>query len=117
MDLFREYTLTCEITGGYLFRRLHRGGQITESGLSPRSIRQIINAVFARWQPYTSLADREVPISGHSLWIGTARSLVAAGGNLPEVMQAGRWQSSRMPAHYAKRERAQRNAVARLLAD
>ena len=42
-----------------------------------------------------------------------ARDLAAAGAELPELMQAGRWASSQMPARYTRRESAGRSAVAR----
>ena len=46
------------------------------------------------------------------------RSVVApapwvAEGELPALMTAGRWKSSRMPAHYTERQAAHRGAVAR----
>ncbi len=51
--------------------------------------------------------------TGHSARVGMARDLAAAGAELPELMQAGRWASSQMPARYTRRESASRSAVAR----
>ena len=51
--------------------------------------------------------------SGHSGRVGMARDLVADGASLPEIMQAGRWASPTMPAHYARAELASQGAVAR----
>ena len=51
--------------------------------------------------------------SGHSPRVGMARDLAASGVELPALMVAGRWQSPGMPALYARREEAERNAVAR----
>ena len=42
-----------------------------------------------------------------------AQDLAAAGVELPELMTAGRWKSSRMPARYTERQAAGRGAVAR----
>ena len=50
--------------------------------------------------------------SGHSGRVGMARDLVAAGASVSAVQVAGRWASSRMPAHYARAELAGRGAVA-----
>ena len=50
--------------------------------------------------------------SGHSPRVGMARDLVAAGAGVAAVQVAGRWASSRMPAHYARSELAARGAVA-----
>jgi hypothetical protein len=41
------------------------------------------------------------------------QDLVAAGLDLPAIMQAGRWKTTAMPARYAERLLAARNAVAR----
>ena len=51
--------------------------------------------------------------SGHSPRVGMARDLVRAGAELPELMTAGRWKSSAMPARYTAAEQAGRGAVAK----
>ena len=51
--------------------------------------------------------------AGHSPRVGMARDLTAAGVELPALMVAGRWTSTTMPALYARREQAERGAVAR----
>ena len=42
-----------------------------------------------------------------------AQDLAATGVDLPALMSAGRWKSSRMPARYTERQAAGRGAVAR----
>ena len=51
--------------------------------------------------------------TGHSGRVGMAQDLSAAGVELPELMTAGRWKSSRMPARYTEKQAAGRGAVAR----
>jgi hypothetical protein len=51
--------------------------------------------------------------TGHSGRVGMAQDLAAAGAELPELMTAGRWKSSAMPARYTARQAAGRGAVAR----
>ena len=46
-----------------------------------------------------------------------AQDLAASGVELPELMTAGRWKSSRMPARYTERQAAGRGAVARYYQD
>ena len=93
-------------TDAPLFQRIDRGG--TPRGqLSARSVRRIITA-------RCSAAGVEGRISGHSLRVGSAQSLAAAGAGLVQMQQAGRWQSPTMPARYAAGELAARGAVARL---
>ena len=51
--------------------------------------------------------------SGHSPRVGMARDLARVGTELPSLMNAGRWRSPAMPAHYIRNEVAGRGAVAR----
>ena len=51
--------------------------------------------------------------SGHSDRVGMAQDLAAAGVELPALMTAGRWKSSRMPARYTEGQAAGRGAVAK----
>ena len=50
--------------------------------------------------------------SGHSPRVGMARDLARAGIELPRLMNAGRWRSPTMPAHYTRNETAGKGAVA-----
>lgn len=92
---------------GPLFRRIRIGGAIGESALSQQAIRMIIKS-------RAEAAGVEGRVSGHSLRVGPAQSLAAAGATLVEMQQAGRWDSPTMPGHYARAELASRGAVARL---
>lgn len=91
---------------GPLFRALTKGGKI-RSGLSDRSMRTII----ARRAKAAGVPGR---VSGHSLRVGSAQSLAAAGASVVEMQQAGRWKSPSMPGQYARKQMARRGAVARL---
>ena len=51
--------------------------------------------------------------SGHSPRVGMTQDLTASGAGLVAIMNAGRWRSERMPAHYSRGEAAGRGAVAR----
>ena len=51
--------------------------------------------------------------TGHSGRVGMAQDLARSGLELPALMTAGRWKSSRMPARYTERQAADRGAVAR----
>ena len=53
------------------------------------------------------------PLSGHSGRVGMAQSLSASGAGLPDIMQAGRWGTSRMVARYTEKQALSRGAVAR----
>ena len=91
---------------GPLFRALTKGGKV-RSGLSARAFRTII----ARRAKAAGVPGR---VSGHSLRVGSAQSLAAAGASVVEMQQAGRWKSPSMPGQYARKQMARRGAVARL---
>ena len=96
------------IESGPLFRRVRRGDRVIGSDpLTVQAIRQIIKGRAAA-------ADLEGRFSGHSLRVGAAQSLAAAGASVVEMQTAGRWQSPSMPGRYARGELAARGAVARL---
>ena len=50
--------------------------------------------------------------TGHSGRVGMAQDLVKSGVELPALITAGRWKSSKMPARYTERQAADRGAVA-----
>ena len=50
--------------------------------------------------------------SGHSPRVGMARDLARVGVELPSLMNAGRWRTPAMPAHYTRNETAGKGAVA-----
>ena len=95
------------IEDGPLFRRLRRGDHVEAGAILARAARSII-------QGRAADARIEGRVSGHSLRIGAAQSLAAAGAGLVELQQTGRWGSPSMPGHYARGQLAARGAVARL---
>ena len=92
---------------GALFRAVHRSGRVQAGRLSERGIRRII----VRRAREAGLEGR---ISGHSLRVGSAQSLVTAGASLVEMQIAGRWRSPAMPGRYAQGQLAKQGATARL---
>ena len=88
--------------------RLIRGARVSTDrvfGLRPNQIsRRIKQAAQA-----AGLGDG---FSGHSPRVGIARDLARAGIELPSLMNAGRWRTPAMPAHYTRNETAGKGAVA-----
>ena len=110
MQRIAAWTGAAGLRSGPLFRRVRKGGIVTTAALSSESVRAIIQ----RWAIAAGVIGR---VSGHSLRVGSAQSLVSAGATLPELQQAGRWLSPEMPAHYARGQLAGKGAVARLRPD
>lgn len=92
--------------GKPLFVHILKNGRTLMSRLGPRSIRSIIKRRAAN----VGIEG----VSGHSLRVGSAQSLAAAGAGLVELQVAGDWKAPQMPAHYARHQLAARGAVAKL---
>ena len=71
------------------------------------------NQISARIKREAQAAGLGDGFSGHSPRVGMARDLARAGIELPSLMNAGRWRTPTMPAHYTRNESAGRGAVAR----
>ena len=106
---FRVWLDAAGIRQGQAFRQVRRGGHVQAGGLTPNTVRLIVK----HWAAAVGIEGERV--SGQSLRVGMAQTLAAAGASVVEMQQAGRWKSPQMPAHYARGERAGRNAVARLV--
>ncbi len=98
------------ITAGSLFRRVLRNGVRGDAALSGSAVRAIIKR-------RARAAGATGRVSGHSLRVGSAQSLVAAGASTAELMQAGRWTDAATATRYAANELAGRGAVARFFED
>ena len=106
MQALRRYQIACAITDGALFRAINKVGTVG-GRLSTQSLRTILRR-------RAEAAGVEGRVSGHSLRVGAAQSLAAAGAGLVELQQAGDWRSPTMPALYARAQFAARGAVAKL---
>ena len=93
-------------TSGALFRRVRRNDRVGGQNISARAVRTIITRRAAA-------AGVEGRVSGHSLRVGAAQSLAAAGASVVEMQVAGRWESVTMPGRYASGQLAARGAVAK----
>ncbi|MDE0036348.1 MAG: tyrosine-type recombinase/integrase [Gammaproteobacteria bacterium] len=102
----RKWMDTAGIESGPLFRPVP-GRRIGETRLGAAAICGVIK----RRAKQAGIARR---VSGHSLRVGAAQSLVEEGASLVDVQVAGRWKSSSMPAYYVRNQEASRGAVARL---
>ena len=95
------------ITSGPLFRRIRKGGQVQDAGLSAEAVRAIIRK---RAQDVDAIPGK---VSGHSFRVGSAQELARDGASIAELQQAGGWLSESQPGRYVKRETARRGPVAR----
>ena len=95
------------IEDGPLFVRVLRSGRAEQgTRLSSVSARSILPKRLRD-------AGSNGRMSGHSLRVDSARSLVRRGANLPELQQAGRRANGFIPARYLRSDLAARGAVVR----
>ena len=98
------------IADGRLFRSVAKGGRIGER-LHPCQVPRIFKAMARE----AGLPDGVVGgLSGHSTRVGATQDMVAAGIELPAILQAGRWKSTAMVNRYGERLLARRSGAAQL---
>ena len=105
-EVIERYCEAGGLTDGALFRRIRRGDNITDSRLTVDGARHAIKR-------RARAAGVEGLISGHSLRVGSAVSMLQAGASVVDLQVAGRWKSPQMPAHYARAKSAKRGGIAR----
>ena len=98
------------ITGGRLFRSVHKCGALGER-LDPSQVPRIFKEMAHRAGLPEALVEG---LSGHSARVGAAQDMIAAGIELPNILQAGRWKTTAMVHRYGERLLAQRSGAAQL---
>ena len=109
-SLLAEWLRRGAIADGRLFRSLRKSGAVGER-LHPSQVPRIVKAMARRAGLPEAVVDG---LSGHSARVGAAQDMVAAGIELPAILQAGRWQTPAMVSRYGERLLARRSAAAQL---
>ena len=108
--LVRTWLDRSQIAEGRLFRSVGKGGRIGER-LHPGQVPRILKAMARE----AGLPETMVEgLSGHSARVGAAQDMIAAGIELPAILQAGRWKSTAMVNRYGERLLAKRSGAAQL---
>ena len=108
--LVRTWLDRAGIAEGLLFRSVAKGGRVGER-LHPAHVARILKAMARD----AGLPDEVVAgLSGHSARVGAAQDMIAAGVELPAILQAGRWKSTAMVNRYGERLLARRSGAAQL---
>ena len=98
------------VAEGSLFRSVAKGGRAGDE-LPPGQVPRIFKAMARE----AGLPETIVKgLSGHSTRVGAAQDMIAAGIEMPAILQAGRWKSSAMVSRYGERLQAQRSGAAQL---
>jgi len=99
-----------DISEGPVFRGVNRWQQVLSKPLSGEGV----SRSFKRMAQQTGL-DLE-QISGHSTRVGACQDLVAAGIDMPAIMQAGSWKTPERVARYSEQLQVKRGGMAQLAA-
>ncbi len=110
VGLVRTWRSKAGIGAGRLFRSVGKGGRIGDR-LDPSQVPRIFKAMADRAGLPEAVADG---LSGHSARVGAAQDMIAAGIELPAILQAGRWKSTAMVNRYGERLLACRSGAAQL---
>ena len=89
-----------QIQNGALFRGLHTGG-LSARALDTSSVRRIVKSSAIR----AGLFEEAKALSGHSMRVGAAQDLMAAGFDHLAIMTAGGWKNSSIVARYVENSR------------
>ena len=108
--LVRAWLARSGISEGRLFRSVAKSGQLGER-LDPSQVPRIFKAMADRAGLPEALVQG---LSGHSARVGAAQDMIAAGIELPAILQAGRWKSTAMVNRYGERLLARRSGAAQL---
>ena len=108
--LVRAWLAGSGIDSGPLFRSLRKDGKVGDQ-LDPSRIPRIYKAMAQR----AGLPGEVVKkLSGHSPRVGALQDMIAAGIEMPAILQSGRWKSAAMVQRYGERLLAQRSGAAQL---
>ena len=110
VKLLRAWLRGAGILSGALFRSVRKGGTVS-AALHPSQIPRIYKSMAANAGLPREVVDA---LSGHSTRVGPVQDMIAAGIDLPAILQAGRWKSIHMVQRYGERLLAKRSAAARL---
>ena len=110
MAILDEWLRRAGIADGHLFRSLRKNGTPGER-LHPSQVPRIFKGMARA----AGVAEEVVgALSGHSARVGAAQDMIAAGIELPAILQAGRWKTAAMVSRYGERLLAGRGAAAQL---
>lgn len=110
VGLVRAWLERAGIAEGRLFRSVSKGGTLG-AALDPSQVPRIFKGMARRAELPEAVVDG---LSGHSARVGAAQDMIAAGIELPAILQAGRWKSTAMVNRYGERLLARRSGTAQL---
>lgn len=114
----KEWLAHARIDQGWVFQRFRSTGEAAGSALNPQEVGRIIQRVgrvLNATAPKGETPWPEERLGGHSIRIGAAHDLAAAGIDLTGIMQSGGWTDPKMPRYYTRELAAQESGMARMM--
>ena len=109
-ELLADWLGRAGLAGGRLFRSVSKGGAVGEN-LHPSQVPRIFKAMARTAGLPPDVVDG---LSGHSARVGAAQDMIAAGIEMPAILQAGRWRTAAMVTRYGERLLPGRSGAAQL---
>ena len=106
------------IDSGWVFRRFLNTGAAAGSALNAQEVARIIQRVGRLLNSAATAGEAPWPgerLGGHSIRIGGAHDLAAAGIDLTSIMHSGGWNDAKMPRYYTRELAAQESGMARMM--
>jgi len=118
VSALKAWMAHARIDSGWVFRRFVKTGAAAGSALNPQEVARIIQRI---GRLLNAAAPPEEPpwprerLGGHSIRIGAAHDLAAAGIDLTSIMHSGGWNDAKMPRYYTRELAAQESGMARMM--
>jgi integrase/recombinase XerD len=106
------------IDDGWVFRRFVNTGAVAGSAINAQEVARIIQRVGRILNAAASEGETPWPaegLGGHSIRIGAAHDLAAAGIDLTSIMHSGGWTDAKMPRYYTRELAVQDSGMARMM--
>ncbi len=110
VDYLKQWLELSQIKKGFVFRGINRWGHVSLKALSTEGV----SRSFKRIAQHVGIDIDN--ISGHSTRVGACQDLVAAGIDMPAIMQAGSWKTPERVARYSEHLQVKQGGMAQLAA-
>ncbi len=111
IDHLKRWLHSADLTAGPIFRAIFPGGSIAAISIHDHAVSSVLKSRAKQ----AGLGEATVAkLSGHSLRVGAAQDMAAAGIDLGAIMHAGGWKSPDMVMRYIEHMDVQKSGMARL---
>jgi site-specific recombinase XerD len=110
VTMLQRWLLECDATNSLIFRSID-DEKVRDRPLAPSAVSEILKRRAVQAGLDATIASR---LSGHSLRVGAAQDMAAAGIDLGAIMHAGGWKTPAMVMRYIEHMDVRKSGMARL---